>query len=230
MLQQHADQREDTRLPNPKRQRTHVSRTRRDKVPARALLVKSKWPPRSRTSNSTDQRRTSPETSQVFTAFATAFELPRRTHSPGETSRPTARTCRTVNPAASHRVSKRQERHVRLPAFHCGPFRRETSSRLHQGTCKATVKINMCARGAGTHGDVWSGHTERGEEEGGVVVSLVFSSVKQVFFDILEHLKRMLGSSLIAIFSAFQNLPTHGLSRASEVHQRNPWILHIFNH
>ena len=31
----------------------------------------------------------------------------------------------------------------------------------------------------------------------------------------------------VIVSSAYQNLPTYGLSRASEVHQRNPWILHI---
>ena len=109
----------------------------------------------------------------------------------------------------------------------CVRSKRPCVYRHHAQTCS-----KMCAwcwhtrrRIERTHRDVWSGHTGRGEGEGGVVVSLVFSSVKQVFLDILEHINQMLGSSLIANFSAYQNLPTYGLSRASEVHQRNPWIL-----
>ena len=35
------------------------------------------------------------------------------------------------------------------------------------------------------------------------------------------------GAVRVIVSSAYQNLPTYGLSRASEVHQRNPWILHI---
>ena len=42
------------------------------------------------------------------------------------------------------------------------------------------------------------------------------------FLTFLEHLKRMLGSSLIDNFLLTMNGP-YGLSRASEVHQRNPW-------
>ena len=81
--------------------------------------------------------------------------------------------------------------------------------------------FNMCAWSRHTRGRAEWTHGERGGEgREGVVVSLVFSSVKQMFFDILEHLNRMLGSSLIANFLLTPNLPTYGLSRASEVYQR----------
>ena len=63
--------------------------------------------------------------------------------------------------------------------------------------------------------------------EGGIGFSPRFSSVKQVFFDILEHLLPDVGVISYRHCSAYQKLPTYGLSRASEVHQRNPWILHI---
>ena len=43
-----------------------------------------------------------------------------------------------------------------------------------------------------------------------------------LFLTFLEHLKRMLGSSLIDNFLLTMSGP-YGLSRASEVHQRNPW-------
>ena len=49
----------------------------------------------------------------------------------------------------------------------------------------------------------------------------VFHRVKHVILTFLEHLKRMLGSSLIDNFLLTMNGP-YGLSRASEVHQRNP--------
>ena len=55
----------------------------------------------------------------------------------------------------------------------------------------------------------------------GIYARRRFSSVKHVIFDIFEHLKRMLGSSLIANFLLTMSGP-YGLSRASEVHQRNP--------
>ena len=67
-----------------------------------------------------------------------------------------------------------------------------------------------------THGDVLNGHTWND-----------YSSGKQVIFTLLEHLNRMLGSSLIANFLLTIICPHSGLSRASEVHQRNPWILPI---
>ena len=52
----------------------------------------------------------------------------------------------------------------------------------------------------------------------------VFFIGKTSVFTFLEHLNRMLGSSLIANFLLTKICP-YGLSRASEVHQRNPWIL-----
>ena len=68
----------------------------------------------------------------------------------------------------------------------------------HVPVCTGTTRkrVPTCARGAGihggrverTHGDVWSGHTEGGEGEGGAVVSLVFSSVKQMFLTFLSIL------------------------------------------
>ena len=48
-----------------------------------------------------------------------------------------------------------------------------------------------------------------------------------MFFDILEHLNRMLGSSLIANFLLAKICPHKGYHVLQEVHQRNPWILHI---
>ena len=66
--------------------------------------------------------------------------------------------------------------------------------------------FNMCAwcrykraRLERTHGDVLGGHTWG-----------VFSSVKQVFFPFLEHLNRMLGSSLIANFLLTRICPHMG--------------------
>ena len=77
-----------------------------------------------------------------------------------------------------------------------------------------------------THGDVWSGHTRGGEGEGGVVVSLVFFISKtSVFFDIVEHLNWVLGSSLIANFLLAKMCPHMGSHLTPEVHQRTPWIL-----
>ena len=70
--------------------------------------------------------------------------------------------------------------------------------------CASTTRthVSTCARGAGTHGDVLNPHTE------GVLYI---------------HM----GGQGVIVSSAYQNLPTYGLSRASEVHQRNSWILHI---
>ena len=71
---------------------------------------------------------------------------------------------------------------------------------------------NTCGRGAGTHGDVLNvhtggvlnGHTGRKEGGGGR------------------------GEGIVTVSSSHQNLPTYGLSRASEVHRRTPWIFPIF--
>ena len=57
----------------------------------------------------------------------------------------------------------------------------------------------MCARCAGTNGDVLNVHTET-----------CFHSVKQVFLTFLERLKRMLGSSLIDNFLFSMNGPHMG--------------------
>ena len=63
----------------------------------------------------------------------------------------------------------------------CVCSKRPRVYRHHAQTC-----FNMSARGAGTHGDVLSGHTGRvgGEEREGSSSASFFSSVKQVFFDI----------------------------------------------
>ena len=50
----------------------------------------------------------------------------------------------------------------------------------------------------------------------------VFIGKTCVFYHVHDHLNRMLGSSLIDNFLFSMNGP-YGLSRASEVHQRNPW-------
>ena len=55
----------------------------------------------------------------------------------------------------------------------------------------------------------------------------LFSSVKQVFFTFLEHLNRMLGSSLIATILLTKNCPHVGCHVLQRFKQRNPWILHI---
>ena len=69
---------------------------------------------------------------------------------------------------------------------------------------------HMCARGAGTNGEVLNVHT-----------GTFFIGKTSVFLTFLERLKRMLGSSLIDSFLLTMNGP-YGLSRTSEVHQRNP--------
>ena len=87
----------------------------------------------------------------------------------------------------------------------CVRSKRPRVYRHHAHTCG-----NTCARGAGTHGDVLNVHTVT-----------FFISKTCVFYHVHEHLNRMLGSSLIDNFLLTMNGP-YGLSRASEVHQRNP--------
>ena len=68
--------------------------------------------------------------------------------------------------------------------------------------------FSACARGAGTHGDVLNVRTGtcggRGRRQPR------FSSVNKCFFDILQHLNRMLGSSLIANFLLTKICPHMG--------------------
>ena len=82
---------------------------------------------------------------------------------------------------------------------------------LHTSLCVRSIRpsvynttrthVETCVRGAGTNGEVLNVHTES-----------------------VLYIDRGQG---VNVSSAYQNLPTYGLSRASEVHQRNPWILHI---
>ena len=76
----------------------------------------------------------------------------------------------------------------------------------HAHTC-----FNMCARAAGTNGDVLNVHTE------------TFFIGKTSDFDISWASLTDVGFISYRQFSAYHEWPTYGLSRASEVHQRNPW-------
>ena len=77
--------------------------------------------------------------------------------------------------------------------------------------CTGTTRthVETCARGASTNVDVLNVHTVT-----------FFIGKTCVLYHVHDHLNRMLGSSLIDNFLLTMNGP-YGLSRASEVRQRN---------
>ena len=99
----------------------------------------------------------------------------------------------------------------------CVRSKRARVYRHHAHTC-----FNMCAwcrhtRGCSgrTHVDVLSGHTS------GVFIGKTSDFyISRASYPDVEFIS-------YRQVSAYQNLPTYGLSSASEVHQRNPWILPI---
>ena len=71
----------------------------------------------------------------------------------------------------------------------------------------------MCARGAGTNGDVLNVHTE----------TCVIGKTSEI-----EHFNRMLGSSLIDNFLFSMNGPHMGYHVLQRFTERNPCIFRIF--
>ena len=88
---------------------------------------------------------------------------------------------------------------------------------VYAGTTR--TRVETCARGAGTHWDVFE-RTYGSVFEWRDTVGGVFSSVKQLFVTFVLHLNRMLGVISYRQFSAYQNLPTYGYHLAQEVHHK----------